>query len=389
MTVIVKKKMRNILFIALLVLGIGCANKSNQNKTIDNIEIIESEILPTIKNITLDSFTLKSGRYAGEGFCVMNNDSLYLVDPVFSIITTYDLKGDIYTEHLGKKSPYNLQSLASLSFSEDASLIISDRFKFLRFSKQWKFLDSSYLIYQKTIDNTQLLNEPNAAYPDLYEIKHNQFSYPNKGRYLIIEVESEHPKFNGFSSKSYYQTARNIALVDPDTWRVKPVFGSWPKIYKTGKNFPYFANLNYQYKNKQFYISYEIDSLIYVFDRRYVPTYAFGKSGHLVNKNYEPSTSIGNAFDENLRLEERNKRGYYDFLFVDDTGELIFRSYFTGLKISKNLHRLQIYKKTRLIGDVIIPKKFRPIGFNSSFLYAEGGDYNNEKIIYKVKIGNI
>lgn len=381
--------MKNILLISLLVFSFGCTNNSDQFKIIDNIKIIESEVLPIIQNITLDSFTLKSNRYAGDGFCIMNNDSLYLVDPVFSIITTYNLRGDIYSEHLGKKTPYNLQSLASLSFSNNGNLLISDKFKFLRFSKDWKFLDSSYLIYQKSIDNNQLLNHPNAAYPDLYEIKYNQFSLPNKGRYLIVEVESEHPKFNGFTNKNYYQTARNLALIDPNTWRVKPIFGSWPKTYKTGKNFPYFANLNYQYKNRQFYISYEIDSLIYVFDRRYVPTYAFGKSGHLVNKNYKPSNSIRNAFDENLRLEERNKRGYYDFLFVDDKGELIFRSYFTGIKISKNLHRLQIYKKTKLIGDVIVPMKFRPIGYNSSFLYAEGGDYNNEKIIYKVKIGNI
>jgi hypothetical protein len=381
--------MKNILLISLLVFSFGCTNNSDQFKLIDNIKIIESEVLPIIQNFTLDSFTLKSNRYAGDGFCVMNNDSLYLVDPVFSIITTYDLKGDIYSEHLGKKTSYNLQSLASLSFSNNGNLIISDKFKFLRFSKDWKFLDSSYLIYQKSIDNNQLLNHPNAAYPDLYEIKYNQFSYPNKGRYLIVEVESEHPKFNGFTNKNYYQTARNLALIDPNTWRVKPVFGSWPKTYKTGKNFPYFANLNYQYKNEQFYITYEIDSLIYVFNKRYVPIYAFGKNGQIVNKNYTPSISIENAFDENLRFKERNERGYYDFLFVDDKGEFIFRSYFTGLKMSKNLHRLQIYMKTKLLRDIIIPKKFRPIGYNSSFLYAEGGEHNNEKIIYKVKIGDI
>jgi hypothetical protein len=95
--------MKNILLISLLVFSFGCTNNSDQFKLIDNIKIIESEVLPIIQNFTLDSFTLKSNRYAGDGFCVMNNDSLYLVDPVFSIITTYDLKGDIYSEHLGKK----------------------------------------------------------------------------------------------------------------------------------------------------------------------------------------------------------------------------------------------------------------------------------------------
>jgi hypothetical protein len=381
--------MRNILFIVLLVLANGCLNNPNPVKTIDNIKIIESEVLQKINNVTLDSFVLKSNRYGGEGFCVINKDSLYLVDPIFSIISTYDLNGTFHNEHLGKKSPYALKSLASLSFSDDGSFLISDKFKFLYFSKDWKFLDSSYLIYQKTIGNNQLLNNPKASYPDLYEIKYNKFSYPNKGRYLLVEVESEHPNFNGYNSKDYYQTARNLALIDPITWRVKPVFGSWPKTYKTGKNFPYFANLNFQYSNKKFYINYEIDSLIYVFDRRYVPLYAFGKSGKLVNQNYIPSTNIGMAFDENLHLEQRNKCGFYDFLFVAEFNELIFRGYFTGIKNGKNTHRLQIYKKQKLIGDVVIPMKFRPIGFKSSVLYAEGGDFNNEKIIYKFKIDSV
>jgi hypothetical protein len=111
---------------------------------------------------------------------------------------------------------------------------------------------------------------------------------------------------------------------------------------------------------------------------------------HLLDGNhYIPSTNIGMAFDENLHLEQRNKCGFYDFLFVAEFNELIFRGYFTGIKNGKNTHRLQIYKKQKLIGDVVIPMKFRPIGFKSSVLYAEGGDFNNEKIIYKFKIDSV
>lgn len=381
--------MRIILLIVLTVFLMSCKNSNGQNKTIDDVKIIKSDVATIINHIELDSFILNSGNYSSEGFCVMNNDSIYLVDKIFSTISSFNLKGDFLKQFLGKKSKFNLQSLSSLSFIDDGSFIITDRFKFLKFTNQWNFVDSSYLIYPKTIDNNVLLDNPKGEYPDLYEIKYNKNSIPNKGRYLLIEVESEHPKFNGFSTLGFFTTARNFALIDPKTWHVNPIFGSWPKSYKSGKNYPYFANINYQFSNQNFYVNYEIDSLIYVFDRRYVPKFAFGRSGKITNKSYKSSKSISYAFNDSLRISERETKGYYDEIFVQNSRSLIFRSYFTGKKREINLHRMQIYKETALIGDIQIPNTFRIIGYNNSHFFADGGEQNGEKIIYKFKLNDI
>lgn len=379
--------MRSILFFVLVLIFFSCKNSKEQNKTIDNIKIIESHENKLISHVTLDSFILKSGNYSAEGFSVMKKDSLYLVDQIFSTINSYNLNGEFNRQYLGKKSAYNLQSLYSLSMPSEGGFLICDGFKYLRFSKDWKFVDSAVIRYPKTIDNNVLLEYPKAEYPDLYEIKYTNNSYPNKGKYLLVEIESEHPKFNGFSTKNYYQTARNLALLDPKTRRVNPMFGSWSKPYKLGKNYPYFANINYQYESMNFYINFEIDSLIYVFDTRFTPQYAFGRKGKIINDTYLPSTSIATAFNDSLRLNEREVRGFYGHLFVESSRDLIFRSYFTGKKENKlNQHRLQIYKVTTLIGDLEIPYTFKIIGYKLPYFYAEGDNLVEGKKIYKFKI---
>jgi hypothetical protein len=83
--------------------------------------------------------------------------------------------------------------------------------------------------------------------------------------------------------------------------------------------------------------------------------------------------------------EERQKKGYYDWIeYIDETG-VLFRSYKKGENSSSD--GLQVYKNDVLIADLDVPKGFKVTGFIFPYYYSnEYIDEEAEKmIIYKFR----
>ena len=83
-------------------------------------------------------------------------------------------------------------------------------------------------------------------------------------------------------------------------------------------------------------------------------------------------------------MVEQEIRGRYTSLCV--WGDLTFRTYLTGAPDYQN--RLQIYDKTTMIGDVLVPSGFKVMGYIDPFFYSEFiCDEDNENIeIYRFKL---
>ena len=127
-----------------------------------------------------------------------------------------------------------------------------------------------------------------------------------------------------------------------------------------------FSGVIFDIDNKgDFYVSYEADTLIYVYDHDYKPITSFGYSGidldteYMIIEDFETSR-------KNYR-NMRNTKGFYKWLEYDSSG-LIFRSYSKG---ENNIaDGLQIYKDYTLIGDVEVPKGFRVAGKIDNYFYS-------------------
>ena len=105
-------------------------------------------------------------------------------------------------------------------------------------------------------------------------------------------------------------------------------------------------------------MTYEADTLIYQYDCDYGQKKCFGYAGKDMDLNYRyiKTPKESGKYWRN----ERQTKGYYNWLeYVDETG-LLFRSYQKGG--AQPVDGLQIYKDGVLIGDVNVPKGLKSVG---------------------------
>ena len=116
--------------------------------------------------------------------------------------------------------------------------------------------------------------------------------------------------------------------------------------------------------NGNFYLSFECDSLIYVYDNRYTIKYSFGFEGIGMNLDYL-TLRPGKEYVEQCSQERKNK-GYYTS--IKKIGDNLFRTYKTGN--NADYERLQIYQNRTLVGDVEVPNGFRVMGYLAPYFYS-------------------
>lgn len=128
-----------------------------------------------------------------------------------------------------------------------------------------------------------------------------------------------------------------------------------------------FSSVNFDIDRMgNFYLTYEADTLIYVYDKEFCMKQCFGFSGRDMDLNYV-STLTPQEVGQNYR-KERNTKGFYNWMeYVDETN-VLFRSYKKGKERSSD--GLQIYQKGILIGDVDVPKGLKVMGFINPYYYS-------------------
>ena len=171
--------------------------------------------------------------------------------------------------------------------------------------------------------------------------------------------------------KERFNIGNNIKQININTKKAELVFARYPSIYHTDRELWSFAFASFDIdKNGSFYVCFELDSLLYKYDKdlNQVATYGFaGKNMNLDYKEYKETEEVKSVHD--FMDKERNSKGYYNWIEHIDEKNILLRFYKRG-DCDMN-DGMQLYRNNILIADVDIPKGYRYAGyaFNEIYLY--------------------
>lgn len=364
-----------LLFCALLI-SAGCGRKYDKSAFFCAPE--NNDVKVTVESLELERMRPQVSELSYVGYSGLCGDKLYFADGLSAKLYQFDRNGNCLDTVLRfGNGPHEIpvKHIEAYCVSDEGHHFFLDSTTNLyEFDKDFDLVNSIFYYWSKKLTEGDLCEqtEPYAtAWGDNVNLTvHNGFFYTN------IYGESE--EFN-FTVPDYYKTARIIEPRDAKTGEPFPLLGRIsPAVgYMTAFQKDFFRITD----SGDFFVAYEADDLIYVYDSKYKLNYSFGQPGKNMNKNYK-TLSVDNFRSD--FLEEEETKGRYTSLCV--VGDLTFRTYRTGTP--KNETRLQIYDRTTLIGDVQVPYGFKVMGYIKPYYYSEFiCDEDKETIeIYRFKL---
>lgn len=373
-----------VYLLTLCSLAVSCRNKHNEinvvdvqsNKSIEHDSIeIETIVLDSINNSSYGSTSITD---AGE---------IAFVDDNYCLVSLFDTVGNLKSQHLGLGSGPGETSIGHI-----AAHAFLPKNKLVLFGYNLDF--HSFCDYK--IDNIFILDRvlKGTAMCDNSEAYTNQYgdmvcrAYNDK---LYFNIYSDHPDFNYLDqTKDYLDNCYHIWEIDlKKHCDTRLLAKGYPATYKAAPNkYLIFCGCNFDIDNNgNFYLSYEADSLIYVYNHEFEPIATYGFSGKDLNTDYMSISSFAQC-RKNYQNERSTKSYYFWTEYIDQTG-LLFRSY---KKASADADGLQIYRDGTLIGDVSVPKNFKVIGYVAPYYYSaiipSLEDEDTSLTIYRFKLGN-
>jgi hypothetical protein len=222
--------------------------------------------------------------------------------------------------------------------------------------------------------------EQNLTYDDpaSYMLNYDKLMMREFNGYLYYTVHIEKEGLWYYDNpQGSWQNEHILAKMNLDNGKVEGLLGWHSPFCEPSKGlihmfYPFFD----MDKQGGFYIGYEVDPLIYAYDKNFTPLLAFGHEGQRMNKKYS-SSAVRSDYRAAWRTD-RVKCGYYTGLeYIDEIG-LLLRTYTRGEKEPDD--GLQIYKNGVLIGDVDVPKGMTIIGYIEPFVYGAAINEDNEEI---------
>ena len=367
--------------IAFVMTMASCTHSDN---LYDNFKVVNSLRGGEPVQVRIEPVKLDSIQCSGESFSgVTPSGNIYYLDRYSGHLYEFSKEGSLVSRKLGfgrgpeetliKKCRYCTNS------SSGEYALSGNSLDFELFSEGGKKENSFRISYG---DGT--------TEPDSFRTYSNAWSNIvcrlNDGLFYQGKM-SENPSFNYFDNTStYLAESRHVSVVNMNTGEIVDMrVKGYPSIYeKNPYKYSSFQCVNFDVNNKgDFYVNFEADSLIYVFDKEMKPKRAFGASGKNMDMDYKPVS----AWEQMpIYQENRETKGCYATVeFIDETG-LCFRSYKKGA--SSEFDGLQVYDKDgRLISDSEVPKGFKIVGYIAPDYYSQV--YDNEDgslVIYKFKL---
>ena len=392
--------MKKTFFYLILFFSVSCqTNTSNEDKYL-NLSLLDSKSKTQLNKIEIDTiFADFSFTYSGDIFWKLRDDSLYLFDRLMGTVDIYNKQGVFSRRTLGiGRGPGEVMEQIGTVCNFGKGWLLVDDYVMYYFSRDFDnkiiknlfALDDSFAARRGSI-----LKNPDPAkdielYIPAYYVR-PQMSLLKDGT-ILIKVSCDHPDYK---ERKYYRESAIIAKYNYDKGTISKLMGRYPPSYRTEYYTVAFPDHYYSgYKNGQFLLNFEIDSLIYVCDNNFDPQNAFGLSGEMINTDYKLTNSDGPT-EINFQKEE-SVRGYYMTVYYSPNTDITLRTYKTGIKNeseagkTNNPSRMQIYKGIDLVGDVPIPDNFEIIGYEHPYFYADGyfeiGEEKDKVGIYKFKL---
>jgi hypothetical protein len=224
-------------------------------------------------------------------------------------------------------------------------------------------LDTSFTLAYKRGETTG-----DYASANIYTNQYNDMVCRSFEENILFNVVTDHPDYfiignpAGFLNESRH--IREINTKQPDKQRF--LAAGYPASYRENPSQHVIFNGTCFDVDKEgrFWVNYDTDSLIYVYDRAYHPLATFGYQGKGMNTDYLSIHSPKES-QKNYRKERDSKGWYYWIEYVDETG-VLFRSY------RKDQWRdgLQIYEGNTLKEDIEVPKGLRVMGYVAPYYYS-------------------
>jgi len=365
----------------------GCINH-DQKKYFQKSK--KTEKIIAYSKVDLDTIYLDSISSSFVGFSTIVSDSIFFIDEMFCSIYTFNKYGKYAANHLGQgKGPKEIPTgriEAYTPLNNNKHLFLGPSYDLYTFNKNWKRIKNNRIDWKKKNNRKEMLKNPKPYMRGLYAPAYYKLIIRENNGYMYFPINSQHPTFNYVNSKDYYKEARILAKMNTKTGEIVKLMGRYSPLFQNYNYIPQFSLPNYDIaSNGDFYVSFEPDSLIYLYNNNYEIKEVFGRKGHNMNTSYKEITSI-KSFKANYK-NERKTKGFYNWLEYNDQHGILFRNYRKGNPTKTN--GLQIYKKGTLIGDIDIPTDFQKIiGSIGPYFYSNIViDETHEKMkIYRFKL---
>ncbi|WKD85237.1 hypothetical protein KCTC32516_00577 [Polaribacter huanghezhanensis] len=375
---------QNYIYILVFILISGCKEKNNFEDFFKTEKTSISKILSN--SIELDSIELDKIESSYTGSIDYLDNKIAFVDFRFCWVYLFDLNGNLLERKLGQgrsEDELNISFIDGYSFLPNGKRIFLGSTNDIHiYDRNWKKIKQTTINRNGSVPTGKGSNlkkvSPNDA--SLYSFDYMNFNLKSFGNSIFAPIYSEHKLFNGLSGMDYYKEGNILVEIDLNNISFKRLFGRrTPQLLKY-EYLMHHSTFNFDIdKNYNFYISHEIDPMIYVYDREYKIQYAFGVPGLNMDTNYTEINKLNLKKFRQLYFDDRPKKGYYTGVKVFEDLGLVFRSYQKGG--GSLTDGLQIYKDKVLVLDIDVPKKLQIKNFYAPYFYSNAIiDEENEKI---------
>ncbi len=356
-----------------LITVFSCSKKKNTDYTFKNL---------TSKNIKLNSIELDTLNYPElesslSGYLEVKNDSLHFIDNQYGWVFSFNSKGQLKSRRMGQgKGPKEINTSSIdgfVSLNTGERLFLGSSFD-VHIHKPNLERKASFIMDWKGNQDAEKVRKqpvPDASEFALYTLDYEHLKLRNDSNdNIYIPIYGENERFNGFINSRYYDEGRILAKLSLKSGKVEKIFGRRSKEYLKYKYVGQHAYFSYDIdKNDKFYISHEIDSLIYVYDKDFKPLFSFGNNGLKMDTDYYKVPNFDLNEVRKALFESKPNKGWFSYLEYIDEYDLLFRSY--KKSGSEKFEGLQIYKGVELIADIEVPKGFKVIGNIGNTFYSD------------------
>lgn len=346
-------KTRAILCLLYIVLFYGCKRET----TCDNIG--KKEIVHEF--LTIDTISVNLVNSSFSGFSGLKEDNIYFLDKYFVQLSEIDIDGKITRTSMGHGRGPNeipIKNPSAVAFKEEKLLLLGGTYDAYLYTN-----NTMERINIKVSDDLTSLNSSGAysSFDELLKLTKEKFYYN-----IYSESKQTNPAEH---SSTYFKNAHILMEVDLHTGTAIPK-GHYSQYYlENHSRIKHLFQVMYDLdNNRNFHISYQADSLIYVNDENFEQKSVYGCAGINMDDHYSSPGLTWADFNAAWQKDISTKGYYYWLKYVEPTA-LLFRSYKKGAHSACD--GLQIYNQGILIADLEVPVDFKVIGYIAPYYITQ------------------
>lgn len=231
---------------------------------------------------------------------------------------------------------------------------------------------------------------PRESYEDYSVYSYDEDLKMNIGQYGNSIYVNAQAAAEGFGSRDatieHFDKSHILMQHDITTGKVVKMRGNYSDLYRQNPHkYKYLSSIYYDIDHDgDFFITYEVDSLVQVYDNDFKPLHRFGFEGRDMKNDYPV---LGPSKEEYLEFyDSKDKYGLYNSVKYIEPVDMVVRTYKKGGDATTD--GLQIYKDNDLVADIDVPLGFKIGGYIAPYFYSQVvGDEEAETLtVYRFKL---